>query len=211
MGPEYRWAAAAGPPGLYLNTANPGPQSAGWYRRHSPDAACGPGRDAACAYDYGSHAARLAFAYANANGPSGPGHTWWLDVETTNSWSATDLASNLADITGAIDFLRSKSVVVGLYSTRYQWGVITGGASFPGLANWVPGAGSAAQAATFCSASFSFSGGPVMITQFVTHGFDFDYACPGSDAVLHPPPVATGGHNPIGDLLWLLGHPQHGW
>jgi hypothetical protein len=204
---EYRWAAASGPPALYMNTANPGRQSPGWYRRHSPDASCAPGRDVACAYNYGYSAARAAFAYANAKGPAGLGHTWWLDVETSNSWSGTDLASNVADITGALGYLRARSAVVGIYSTRFQWGVITGGAQFPELANWVPGAGSATQAATFCSPSYSFSGGPVLITQYVSQGFDYDYACPGSGRVIHPP---SAGSDPIGDLLRLVGRSLNG-
>jgi hypothetical protein len=75
--------------------------------------------------------------------------------------------------------------VVGVYSTRYQWTKITGGAAIPGLPNWVAGATDADQAARFCS-NHSFTGGPVVLVQFVQDRFDHDLACPGSDAVLRP-------------------------
>ena len=53
--------------------------------------------------------------------------TWWLDVETVNSWNGDGIA-NAADLQGVVDLLRSKGVArVGLYSTAYQWRAITGG------------------------------------------------------------------------------------
>jgi hypothetical protein len=199
---EYRWAAAAGRPGFYLNTANPGPGASiiDWYGQTYPNAACRRGNEAVCAYDYGYRGAAAGFRYALAQVSAGAGHTWWLDVETANIWSATDRASNLASIAGAIDFLRAQGVVVGVYSTRYQWGRITGGASRPDLVNWVPGAGSRAAAAARCSAGYSFSGGPVMVTQFVSENadVDYDYPCPGSDAILRPSGPPGGG---LGGLL----------
>jgi hypothetical protein len=196
---EYQWAAATGlAPGLYINTSNPGTQSEAvdWYSQRSPNAACSRANAAACAYDYGYNGARQAYAFANARVAAGPGHTWWLDVETGNSWSG-DLAANLADIAGAIDYLASRGVVVGVYSTRYQWSKITGGASIPGLPNWVAGATDADQASRFCSTR-SFTGGPVLLVQFVQGRFDYDVACPGSDAVLRPRPA------PQPDLLTSL-------
>lgn len=155
---EYRWALASGIVEFYLNTAN-------------PDGALG-------GYGYGFDAARDAYATAMSQVNAGPGHQWWLDVETANSWSP-DKAANTATLTGAIDFLRSRHVAVGIYSTRYQWGLITGGASMPAVANWVPGARSAAEAPSFCSALRSFSGGPVVMAQYTTQ-FDYDYLCPGA-------------------------------
>ncbi len=189
---EYQWASRSGPPGLYMNTANPGPgsQVVDWYRQGSPNAGCGPGNDRACGYDFGYAAAQHAYRFANARVPAGPGHTWWLDVETGNSWSA-DLGVNLAVIVGSIDYLAANGVNVGIYSTRYQWGRITGGATMASVPNWVPGARDAGQAAGFCTPGRSFSGGPVVVVQYVTQGSDYDHPCPGSDALLHPPPVSV--------------------
>jgi hypothetical protein len=156
---EYRWAASSGVVAYYMNTDNPGVAPTD-------------------AYNYGFGAARDAFAYATARVSAGRGHLWWLDVETGNSWSP-DQGANTAVIAGSIAFFRTKGVTVGIYSTRYQWGVITGGARIPSVPNWVPGAQSAADAPSFCLASRSFSGGPVVMAQFTTQ-FDNDYLCPGA-------------------------------
>jgi hypothetical protein len=206
---EYRWAAGTGlPPGLYMNTANPGPATTAldWYGQHAPNAACSPADQIACAYNYGYNAAADAFATASSAAAVGPGHTWWLDVETGNSWSPTDLGANLADVAGSIDYLVSRHVLVGVYSTRYQWTKITGGASLPTLPNWAAGARNPDEAAGFCSTR-SFTGGPVLLAQFVEGAFDRDYACPGAEAVLNPSaavPAPTTAPNALGDLLQSL-------
>jgi hypothetical protein len=112
---------------------------------------------------------------------------WWLDVETANSWSSTDLASNRSDLQGAIAGLQSEGVAaIGIYSTASMWGQITGATSassnlndpFKLLPNWVPGARIQKDAATYCSPSHSFAGGPVKLAQYPSGGFDADYACP---------------------------------
>ena len=208
---QARWAAGSGlPAGFYINTANPGVRSTSvnWYAQRSPSPACSRANEAACAYNYGYNGARHAFEYANSVAPAGPGHTWWLDVETGNSWSGTDKGANMASIVGALDFLGSQKVVVGAYSTRYQWTKITGGASIPALPNWVAGARSREQAAAFC-VDKTFTGGPVMLVQWVEGRFDHDYPCPGSDAVLRPPgstePSPAAEPDLLTDLLQKLG------
>ena len=87
-----------------------------------------------------------------------------------------------------------QEVVVGAYSTRYQWTKITGGASIPALPNWYAGARHAEQAAAWC-ADHTFSDGPTMLVQWVEGGFDRNFPCVGSDLVLgratpgtEPPP-----------------------
>ncbi|MDQ6617436.1 MAG: hypothetical protein M3083_22480 [Actinomycetota bacterium] len=185
---EFGWASTSGTVEFYMNTANPG-------------VALGD------AFNYGYNAARYAYSYATSRVAAGPGHLWWLDVETGNSWS-DDQGANTAVIAGSIAFFRAQGVLIGIYSTRYQWGVITGGASIPSVPNWVPGAQSAAQAPSFCAARRSFTGGPVVMAQFTTD-FDYDYLCPGVS--LPPPPVRpappgleVGLHNLVAAiLLWL--------
>jgi hypothetical protein len=171
---EYRWAQASGIVEFYVNTANPGTSDP---------------------YGYGLDAARDAYAYATARVSAGPGHLWWLDVETANSWSP-DKGANAAVIAGALAFFASRGVAVGIYSTRYQWGLITGGVSIPAIPNWVPGAQSAAEAPSFCAARRSFTGGPVVMTQY-TSGFDYDVICPGSSLPrplpVAPPPLSLPG------------------
>jgi hypothetical protein len=175
---EDRWARSTGTVEFYMNTANPGVA-------------------AGAAYTYGFNAARDAYRYATGQVDAGPGHTWWLDVETGNSWSA-DQGANTAVIAGSIAFLQAQRIVVGVYSTRYQWGVITGGASIPSVPNWVPGAVDAGQAPSFCAPGRSFSGGPVAMTQY-TAQFDDDYLCPG---VSLPAPLPPGPPpNPLGNLV----------
>jgi hypothetical protein len=179
---QWTWAAGRpGAPALYTNTANPGPTSVHW-NLGGPDACADPTStsDTGCAYDYGWDAAQEAYGVATGALPTGAAasHTWWLDVETGNSWNGTT-AANAADIQGYVDDLHKQGVAtVGVYSTGYQWGVITGGAALAStVSDWVAGASSQRQAASMCSSSYSFSGGHVTLTQFPSGGFDGDYPC----------------------------------
>lgn len=179
MATQYGWAAKAPQsPAFYMNTGNPGAASTrvSWYNQVGPEP-CGAGNDAGCAYDYGFNGARQAFEYAAAQAgvEAAQAATWWLDVETTNSWS-TDSSLNVRDIQGSLDFLRAHAAGVGVYSTGFQWGQITGGLNLgPEVANWVAGALNLKRAPASCSSSFS--GGPVALVQYPSGGFDADYVC----------------------------------
>lgn len=176
---EYAWATTtAGGPAFYMNTANPGAKtpSLNWYGQRSPDASCRPGREAACAFNFGYNAAANAMAYAQAQTGRSTNTVWWLDVETENSWSAGDIGANIASIRGSIDFLqRQPGVKVGIYSAARMWTRITNDARFD-LPNWVAGARDLADARSHCSPAFSLTGGPVVLTQFV-NGYDLNLAC----------------------------------
>jgi hypothetical protein len=192
---QYRWATTlSGQPAFYINTGNPGTASkvVNWYGQKSPNPNCSRSDEAACAYNYGYNGAKHAYAYAQAQTGAAGRHTWWLDVETTNSWS-DDAGLNTADILGAIAYLRTEGVAVGVYSTRYQWGQITAGARFPDLPNWVAGARDAAEAPEYCGADSSFTGGPVVLVQWVENDLDHNYQCA-------PLPVTTP-MNPLERLL----------
>ncbi|HET9691418.1 MAG TPA: hypothetical protein VFP61_09700 [Acidimicrobiales bacterium] len=132
---------------------------------------------------------------------------WWLDVErpcgsSSPLWMCgTDgQASNAAVIQGAVDALHAAGLVAGIYSTSYQWPLITGGSSgndtvtYPGLPIWIAWApGSSTQDtqqywASLCTnASYAFAGGTPYLIQWIpgngtyktpTDPFDADYACP---------------------------------
>lgn len=191
---EYAWAQTSDSPtqahvSFYLNTGNPGPAAS----THWPPAgtttpqACDGSWSQACAYDYGWNAAQDSFNKAVAASSPSAARTapWWLDVETANSWSSTDLATNRSDLQGAVAALRAAGVTaIGVYSTSSMWSQITGASSasstlndpFRALSNWVPGARTVKDAPSYCSRTFT--GGPVKFVQYPLNGFDADYVCP---------------------------------
>jgi hypothetical protein len=199
---QYRWASGKASAAVYVNTSNPAPASAFYWpvSGRSDPAHCVDSKsttDPGCAYDYGWHAAAYALTTGRRLGAAVLRSTWWLDVETGNTWNGNGVA-NTAVLQGMLDYLRDHGVArVGLYSTGYQWQKITGGytastaASYrtawsPGVTPdyplhsvplWVAGGGSSDAAPAKCSTSFT--GGPTEMVQFVgTDGFDTNVRCP---------------------------------
>jgi hypothetical protein len=169
--------------GFYVNTANPGPTaSTSWPTAGTlSPRSCDGSWSADCAYDYGWLAAQDSFN--RAMGVAGRSlaiqSSWWLDVETANSWSE-DRATNAAAVDGAIAFLRSVSVAsVGVYSTLTDWEIIVGppttAGPFGDLPNWRPGASNAQEAPSWCQRTVT--GGRVKYVQFPSNGFDTNLAC----------------------------------
>lgn len=199
---------------VYVNTGNPSGANPSWWPTSntfydSPDGtdsnsaftgssqvnvpvpsygACAADNDAGCAYVYG-----WAKAYEDLNHrgvPSPESMRWWLDVETSNSWETpgstypTAYTSNVADLKGMTDYFTGQHVAVGIYSTSYQWGQITGGTAslgsndpFFGIPDWVAGA-SSSNPGSLCSASHAFTAGSsVALTQYVSGRFDYDHSC----------------------------------
>lgn len=198
---QYRWATGRPSAAVYLNTGNPAPSSAYYWPAsgRSDPALCVDSRsttDPGCAYDYGWHAAAYAVTAGRRLGPAVLGRTWWLDVETGNTWNG-DGTSNTAVLQGMLDYLRDHGVArVGLYSTGYQWQRITGGYTASSAAAyrtawsprvtpdyplhavplWVAGGGSDGSAPAKCPTSFT--GGPTEMVQFVgKDGFDTNVRC----------------------------------
>lgn len=192
---ELAWAAkSSGTTGqaktaLYVNTANPGLTGSWWPSSNDnatatpatdPYGTCTGGDDAACAYVYG-----YAKAYDDVNTrgipvASASSYLWWLDVETTNSWEANTVA-NTADLEGMTAYFESVGARVGLYSTSYQWGVITGtlssGSNLQGLNNWIPGARTLKSAQANCKLAPFTSGSTVTVTQYLSGALDYDWSC----------------------------------
>jgi hypothetical protein len=201
LGEQYRWAAERpASAAIYVNTGNPAPRSDYYWPRsgRQDPALCKDNRsttDPGCAYNYGWHAAANAMATGKKLGRAVVGHTWWLDVETTNTWNG-DGKSNTALLQGMYDYLRSHGVAqVGLYSTGFQWKKITGGytaktaatyaaawdgyltADFPlhEAPLWIATAAGSGTARTRCATSFT--GGPTAMVQFIRDGFDTNLTC----------------------------------
>jgi hypothetical protein len=179
---------------LYVNTANPGPDISGFWphgQRSSRDCntATRPGADTAdCAYLYGWNAAadsyRIAFeafvslGWADATAGHIPGErTWWLDVETANSWRG-DSSLNVAALQGAVDFLESMDAEVGFYSTPLLWARVTGGTDhFADYPAWHAGALTVEDARARCVTDEAFTGGELVMVQWVENGLDRNVAC----------------------------------
>lgn len=196
---ELQWAmsSAGGKPQFYANTANPGPTSnADWPKGQQTPDVCDGTDSTGCSYDYGWNAAQGSFENAvnaeTAVGAASPqssatSATWWLDVETGNSWeslgttspTATQLGNDQADLQGELAYFASVGVAnVGVYSTGYQFGQIVGtpGTVFPAIPVWLPGYATQAAAQAAC-ANTSFTGGRVTMIQYALNGLDGDYLC----------------------------------
>ena len=172
---------------LYVNTANPNPeQSSYWPTGKTSPRFCDPAATASadCSYDYGWYAAADSFAKAQAaysslgitTSPSAT--TWWLDVETSNSWRS-DVSLNIAALQGEVDYLLSVGVTkLGFYSTTTQWGTITGGSKvFAAYPSWGAGAPSEKAAKQHCTSTPGFTGGRLALVQYMWSGFDADIRC----------------------------------
>ena len=194
LGAETGWANGHGLQ-FYANTADPGPA----YSSHWPTAQSSPqqctatdSNSTACSFDYGYNGARDSFlrAVSAMTNPSiNPAAvTWWLDVETGNSWetlesaygqSSAYQANDTAALQGEVAGLQSEGVSsVGFYSTGYQWTQITGGtgSTFGADQVWLAGYSSQTAARDACTAT-SFTGGRVSFTQYPSGAFDADFPC----------------------------------
>ena len=180
---------------LYLNTANPGEvrdQVTTWPSTGTtPYGDCDGDNTAACSWQYGYERAANsvtsfftpAAAEARVDGrPSS--YTWWLDVETVNTWQSgsTDaLARNLATLEGMTAYLVSQGGEVGVYSTNSQWGRIVGTvpatSTLTGRNSWLAGAATLSGARSNCSKPPLAPGGQVTLTQYVQSGWDRDNSC----------------------------------
>ncbi len=159
--------------------------------------------DLPCSWQYGWNRAVEAvdqrFAPAARElglSPDPADYTWWLDVETMNSWqrSGPDArARNTAAIEGMRQFLLAEGARVGLYSTHLQWNRIVGstltnrttrnspavGAYLIGADTWLAGASDAADAERRCATATGLSGGQVTLVQFISRNLDVNVSCTG--------------------------------
>jgi hypothetical protein len=180
---------------LYLNTANPGQvrdQVTTWPRRGAtPYGACDGSNSLACSWRYGRERALnsvvsfLTPAARQARVPSPPSrYTWWLDVETTNTWqsgSADAQARNRATLEGMTSYLVSRGANVGLYSTRHQWteiaGTVSARSNLAGRDSWLAGSTTIEGATAACRTAALVPRGRVTLTQYVVSGLDRNHSC----------------------------------
>ncbi len=189
---------------LYVNTANPGevislittwPTSNTDKTGHTttnPYGTCTGKNDEACSWQYGWN--RSVEAYQDRFVPAAKkaglsqdvsAYTWWLDVETMNTWqsgSEAAFARNTAAIEGFAKYYQNRGAPVGLYSTAYQWGEITGGtvganSNLNGLPNWRPSGATLSNAKNNCSVPPLTSGGFISMTQYVVKNLDHNHSC----------------------------------
>jgi hypothetical protein len=158
--------------GLYINTGYPGIAVAREYST-GPDL-CATDDQLCIAYDYGYQSTVYDIHYVIKLGLVTP--LWSLDVETANAWTDDPLA-NSASLQGVIDAIKQftfKPTIV-IYSTSYQWAVITNNWR-PATNSWLgTGDTSLAMAVNACHEP-SFTNGPLWLTQY-TPILDQDYTC----------------------------------
>ena len=115
-------AAGAGNLSLYVNT---GWNNASSHINATSPKVCARGDNSCLAYNYGYNAGLYALAAASQAGVQAA--TWWLDVETANTWN-TSVVQNQNSLLGEHDALLANAVTtVGVYSTTAQWQTVTGG------------------------------------------------------------------------------------
>lgn len=181
---------------LYVNTANPALNGSWWPDSNltqpptadaartptavsNPYGTCGHQPGTACAYIYGYSLARDD---ATVRGVPTPGaQTWWLDVETANTWQG-DKAANRAVLEGMARYFTNIHAKVGVYSTPAHWAEIAGTvpATSPlaKLPSWrALGPVSPASAAKSCGLASFTPLGRLTVTQYVQGGLDYDVAC----------------------------------
>jgi hypothetical protein len=180
---------------LYLNTANPGEirdQVTTWPQAGAtPYGTCTGGNTTACSWQYGWERVQQsvtstfepAAMFAGID-PNPGSYTWWLDVETSNTWqwgSSAALARNRATLEGMTAYLVNRGGRVGLYSTARQWKAIAGsvgtGSTLRTLDSWLAGASTLSGARSLCAKPPLVAGGAVTMTQYVSGGLDHDVSC----------------------------------
>ena len=134
-------------------------------------------------YNYGYNTAKDAYAYAsNLTYAAVP--IWWLDVEEANSWS-DNTAVNDATIQGAIDYLNTQGIRVGIYSLQYMWRMIAGSSFVPtqringkevAIPSWYPiGIDTRVGAINACVTKDGlFTGSPLWVVQYVESSIAVD-------------------------------------
>ena len=144
-----------------------------------PYGACSGRRDdRACAWQFGRNMAELD---VRARGIYKPGrYRWWLDVETISSWESST-KNNRADLEGMVAYFHHIGAAIGIYSMASQWDtivkIVPSTSSLYRLADWIPGAGTLAQAKANCRLAPLTGRGIVTVTQWTAGKTNHDFSC----------------------------------
>ena len=163
-----------------------------------PKASCAAKSNLCEGYDWGYNYAMADIAFVRAHGLNPK--IWWLDIELGENWPTAKSVRgvNASIIQGALDALRATRHTAGIYSTWYQWGLITGSYQPTGTEPiWVAGAttlsGAEFSAEAYClralqpgdpstlkSASIGFADDDPWLVQYgfqSGYHIDPDYSC----------------------------------
>jgi hypothetical protein len=180
---------------LYLNTANPGEVRdlvTTWPTTgDTPYGDCDGSNSAACSWQYGWERARTSVTSFFVPAASAAGvdadpsrYTWWLDVESANTWqtATTDgQGRNRAALEGMAAYLIARGGRVGVYAIPTEWrdiaGTVTWDSNLYRLDSWVPGATTESGATANCATTPLTRGGRVTLSQFVSAGLDGNVSC----------------------------------
>lgn len=156
---------------------------------------CDGSASLACTFVHGYAMAVNDAATLKEAGGGDVRRTWWLDVETGNSW-LSDNAANAAELEGMAAYLVGAGAEVGIYSTGYQFGEIAGeigpASNLYRLQNWLAGAEDTSSAQEYCTADPLTRGATVTTTQFTAGNLDYNYRCPAAV----PPPAPQPAPQP---------------
>lgn len=132
--------------------------------------------------NYGYAQTKFALDTAQRAGLSAP--LVWIDVEprAERPWS-TRTSRNRAIVAGALRAVSRRGLDAGIYSYARAWRTLTGSWTLR-LPLWLPSGSHAstwalrkADAIAACQRT-SFTGGTIVMTQWVWHGRDYDVTCP---------------------------------
>lgn len=142
--------------------------------------------------------AQAAFALDTMAAAGFPSPFVWIDVEprAERRWSRTT-ANNQALIRGALQAATDRGIGSGIYTYALAWQQITGGMTLD-VPLWAPGhsrartfAGKMRQTAESCS-RVGFTGGPLVLTQWVWRNRDYNVTCTAIESVATPLWVRLG-------------------
>ena len=142
--------------------------------------------------------AQAAFALDTMAAAQFPSPFVWIDVEprAERRWSRTP-ANNQALIRGALRAAADRGIGSGIYTYALAWRQITAGMALD-VPLWAPGhsrartfAGKMRQTIDSCS-RVSFTGGPLVMTQWVWRNRDHDVTCPAIESITTPLWVRLG-------------------
>ena len=172
---QYAWASTAQEnPDVYINLDFP--KQGRVEAASGPYGVCGEFDQWCRGYNYGYALGKDSVRQAQAKGIA-PGR-YWFDVEMDNYWTNWP-PFNAQVVRGALDYFLDFHLPIGIYGTRYQWDLITGGLQAPGrLPLWVAGATSREMAAERCNKpNYTFAGGETWMVQYPEGPFDGNVLC----------------------------------